>query len=140
MTIEIPEEELRKIKRHGEKTYPEECCGFLIGQLQDGVKKVILTKKVENARDVPDRHNRFLIPPQEYLAAEKIAGSEGYTILGFYHSHPDAEANPSQYDLDHHWPWYSYIIVSIKAKKAEVVNSWLLEDDRSRFVKEDIII
>jgi proteasome lid subunit RPN8/RPN11 len=80
-----------------------------------------------------------LIPPESVLKAEKYAREKKLDVLGFYHSHPNAEARPSQFDLDHAWPFYSYIIVSVKGNKAQEMNSWKMAEDRSRFDPESII-
>lgn len=140
MRIEIGKEDLNRIKHHGQSEYPHECCGFLFGNTDKDKKTVTICQPVINARESEDRHNRYLIPPGEYLKAERMAKSEGLDVIGFYHSHPDADARPSQYDLDYSWPFYSYIIVSIKNKKAEKATSWQLMDDRSKFLKEDLVI
>jgi proteasome lid subunit RPN8/RPN11 len=140
MRIEIGNEDLNQIKQHGESDYPYECCGFLFGKTDKDTKTVILSKPVVNARDTGDRHNRYLISPGEYLKAERMAKSKGLDVIGFYHSHPDADARPSQYDLDYSWPFYSYIIISIKNNKAEKATSWQLMDDRSKFLNEELVV
>ena len=76
--------------------------------------------------------------PQDYREAEKRATELGADLLGFYHSHPDHPARPSQYDLDHAWPFFSYIIVSVRAAPPEDMTSWRLRDDRSAFDPEDL--
>ena len=139
MHLKIRSADLENIKQHGEKDYPYECCGFLIGQYNDNIKSVSATLPVENSREKENRHNRFLIPPQEYIRAERQARAQNLDIIGFYHSHPDAEARPSQYDLDHSWPVYSYLIVSVKNGTAGETTSWQLKDDRSAFLNEELI-
>ena len=81
---------------------------------------------------------RFLVRPQDYTAAERRASELGADLLGFYHSHPDHPARPSQYDLDHAWPFFSYIIVSVRAGAPEDMTSWRLREDRSAFDQEDL--
>ena len=76
--------------------------------------------------------------PQDYREAEKRASEAGGELLGFYHSHPDHPAQPSQYDLDHAWPFFSYIIVSVRAAVPEDMTSWRLREDRSAFDQEDL--
>ena len=86
--IEIPNEIFEEIKLHAEKTYPEECCGILIGKL-DGLQKFVFEiLKVENSKE-NERERRYLIKPQDYINAEKYARTKGYDIIGFYHSHPE---------------------------------------------------
>jgi proteasome lid subunit RPN8/RPN11 len=135
--IKLKREHLEAIKTHGEQTYPYEGCGVLIGRANGEAKFVEEVRPTENAR-LDSRHNRYLIPPDELLRVERDARSRGLEVLGYFHSHPNAEARPSQYDLDHAWPWYSYLIVSVKAEKAEALNAWVLKDDRSQFEQEEI--
>src|SRR4029079_19479040 len=54
-------------------------------------------------------------------------------LLGFYHSHPDHPARPSQYDLDHAWPTFAYIIVAVAQGKSEAMTVWYLKEDSSAF-------
>jgi proteasome lid subunit RPN8/RPN11 len=121
------------IRQHGVETYPNECCGALFGR--DG--QVVATFALPNTTEEGPRR-RFLVRPQDYREAERRAGELGGDLLGFYHSHPDHPARPSQYDLDHAWPFFSYIIVSVRAGVPEDMTSWLLRDDRSGFDPEDL--
>jgi proteasome lid subunit RPN8/RPN11 len=122
------------IRRHGVETYPNECCGALIGR--DGI--VTATYALPNTTEEGPRR-RFLVRPQDYREAEKRASQAGGQLLGFYHSHPDHPARPSQYDLDHAWPFFSYIIVAVRAGVAEDMTSWLLREDRSAFDQEELV-
>jgi proteasome lid subunit RPN8/RPN11 len=121
------------IRRHGAETYPDECCGALIGR--EGV--VTMTYALPNTTDEGPRR-RFLVRPDDYRQAEKQARAGGGDLLGFYHSHPDHPARPSQYDLDHAWPFFSYIIVSVRGGAPEDMTSWRLREDRSAFDQEDL--
>src|SRR5918912_291504 len=85
------------IATHGEETYPHECCGFLVGGEQEDVKVVQEVWRARNARD-DSPQNRYLVPPEEVLRAEKEARQRNLQILGYYHSHPDVAARPSEYD------------------------------------------
>jgi proteasome lid subunit RPN8/RPN11 len=136
--IEISSDDLDKIRSHGEQDYPHECCGFLLGKSNGNNKSVSMCRAVENSRDVENRHNRYYIPPGDYLKVEREARSKNLEIIGFYHSHPDEEARPSKYDLDHSWPFYSYIIVSVKNRTAASIASWQLKNDRSAFSQEEM--
>jgi len=110
--ITLEEERLREIRRHGVADYPYECCGLLLGRFEkDGGKVVLETYPISNAREESAKRNRFLIQPEELLKGERYARSRKLEVVGFYHSHPDSPAVPSQYDLEHAWPTYSYIIV-----------------------------
>ena len=121
------------IRAHGSETYPNECCGALIGR--DGT--VSQTLALPNMTDEGPR-TRFRVTPDDYRAAERRAGELGAELLGFYHSHPDCPAVPSQYDLEHAWPTYSYIIVSTTKDEGKDLFSWEQEPDRSKFNPEEI--
>ncbi|MDX6709670.1 MAG: hypothetical protein QOH96_686 [Blastocatellia bacterium] len=136
--IELRESHLNEIREHGERDYPFECCGLLIGRFSDGKKTVAETYPISNAREEEAKRNRFLIRPEELLRGEKLARQKGLDVVGFYHSHPDDKARPSQYDLDHAWPTYSYIIASILQGQAVDVQSWEMTHDRSSFEPEAI--
>ena len=124
---------------HGERDYPYECCGLLIGRFNaDGSKEVVETYPISNAREEEAKRNRFLIRPEELLAGERTAAQKGLDVVGFYHSHPDDAAVPSGYDLDHAWPIYSYIIVSVREGNTRDLRSWEMEGDRSKFNPEEI--
>ena len=121
------------IRQHGRETYPDECCGALIGR--DGI--VDSTFALPNVTDEGPRR-RFRVSPDDYRASERRAAESGGELLGFYHSHPDHPARPSQYDLDHAWPFFSYIIVAVRGGVPEDMTSWRLKDDRSAFDQETL--
>lgn len=121
------------IEAHGQQTYPEECCGLILGRVDDDNSRHIAELLPLQNRNTDSRHNRFLIEPEEIRKAEKRARETGLDLLGFYHSHPDCEARPSQFDLDHAWPWYSYIIVSVRQGVAQALTCWQMDENRSRF-------
>jgi len=137
--ITIANEQLKEIREHGVRDYPYECCGLLLGRLRAEGKVVTETYPISNAREESAKRNRFLIEPKELLRGEQYARSRDLEVVGFYHSHPDSPAVPSQYDLEHAWPTYSYIIVSTTAGAATDLFSWEQEPDRSRFNEEEII-
>src|SRR5471030_273748 len=101
------------IRRHGEETYPHECCGALVGREGRATAAVALPNTTEEG---PRR--RFLVRPADYRLAEQRASDIGGELLGFYHSHPDHPSRPSQYDLDHAWPNFAYVIVAVAAGAA----------------------
>jgi proteasome lid subunit RPN8/RPN11 len=117
-----------EIRAHGAETYPHECCGALVGR--DGVVSEIY--RLPNTTEEGPRR-RFLVRPADYRAAEKRASERGAELLGFYHSHPDHPARPSQYDLDHAWPFFAYVIVSVQQGVATDMTLWWLKGDRSAF-------
>lgn len=131
---------LEAIRAHGEHDYPYECCGLLLGRFLEYERKLVAEIfPISNAREETAKRNRFLIRPRELLQGERFARSKSLDVVGFYHSHPDARAVPSQYDLEHAWPTYSYIIVSILKRAARDVRSWELQSCRSRFDEEEIL-
>jgi len=144
MALEMGREELERVLRHGEETYPHECCGLLLGRAaEDGGRVVAEAYRMRNA-NTESPQNRFVFDPQEHFQAQRAARARGLEIVGFYHSHPDHPAWPSQFDLDHAaWPGYSYLIVSIQQGRAAQeagVNSFELAEDRSRFLQETIAV
>ena len=124
---------LHQIHQHLESGYPNEACGVLLGK--DGVVTEIVS--ADNERTDSAR-NRYLIDPLAYMKIERGADKRGLEVLGIYHSHPDVAAWPSQFDLDHAWPNFSYLIVSVVKGKAVESNSWRLRDDRSAFDLEEV--
>ncbi len=82
--------------------------------------------------------NRFLIDPLDQLCVEKDARKRGLDVLGYYHSHPDHPARPSNYDRDHAWPWYSYVIIAVERGTPKEMTSWVLAQDRSAFEAEPL--
>ena len=135
---------LDKIERHAELEYPRECCGLLIGRIEDAgrTRVVVETYPVANSWAESDAmHHRMLITPQDYMRAERQFSKQGLGVVGNYHSHPDHEAVPSQFDLEHlaPWPTMSYIVVTVREKRATDLRSWELEEDRSRFSEEQIL-
>ena len=134
----------REIRRHGEETYPYECCGALVGIDGQTTATVALPNTTEEG---PRR--RFMVRPSDYRLAEQRAQELGGELLGFYHSHPDHPARPSQYDLDHAWPTFAYIIVAVEglprqsgeaatAGAAKDMTVWFLKEDRSAFEEGEL--
>ena len=154
-SVRVTESVDQAIRRHGQETYPHECCGALIGYAEDPPLILVALPLPNNTEEGPRR--RFLIRPDDYRQAEAAAKSAQLSLLGFYHSHPDHPARPSQYDLDHAWPTFAYVIMSVagpsrpsadwsrrsteRAKveaapagaKAGDMTVWFLKDDRSSF-------
>jgi proteasome lid subunit RPN8/RPN11 len=151
-TIWMSAEVAEKIRGHGAETYPEECCGALLGRDGGGervegkpreiVELIAMVNRQEDssrgmrALDKSSRRNRFLVTPQDVLEAEKAAEARGLDVIGWYHSHPDHAARPSESDREYAWPWYSYIIVSVRSGVAGEMSSWRLRDDREGFFEE----
>ncbi len=127
-----------KIRAHGAETYPHECCGALLGRDSHVVLEGDRGERTHRRDDSP--RNRFSVTAEDVLAAEKAAREQGLEVVGWYHSHPDHPARPSEYDRDHAWPWYSYIIVSVQNGAPQDMTSWRLTDDRAEFSPEGIEI
>jgi proteasome lid subunit RPN8/RPN11 len=136
--LKIPDELVRRIEAHGVETYPHECCGALLGRDGDGSREVVDLLPLANRRDDSPR-NRFEVTPDDVRLAEKTAREKRLDLVGWYHSHPDAPARPSEFDREHAWPWYSYIIVSVQKGVPRDMTSWRLQDDRAAYDLEAII-
>ena len=133
---------VEKIRRHGQETYPHECCGALLGrdsesQSQAPGREVLGLHALVNRRDDSPR-NRFSVTAEDVRDAEKVAREQGLDVVGWYHSHPDHPARPSEFDREHAWPWYSYVIVSVQQRVPRDTTSWRLRDDRSAYDSETI--
>jgi proteasome lid subunit RPN8/RPN11 len=133
MAIALTSDVDAAIRAHGRQTFPHECCGAMLGK--DGVVREAYA--LPNTTEEGPRR-RFLVRPGDYRVAEKRAREAGLDLLGFYHSHPDHPARPSQYDLDHAWPSFSYVIVSVMGGEDKQLTSWQLRGDRSAFEEEQI--
>jgi proteasome lid subunit RPN8/RPN11 len=141
----------QKIFQHGAETYPHECCGALLGRDLEPratstpdvaklpTREILALYPLINRRDDSPR-NRFSVTSDDVRDAEKAAREKGIDVVGWYHSHPDHPAAPSDYDREHAWPWYSYIIVSVANGEPEQMTSWRLNDDRAQFTSEPLEI
>jgi proteasome lid subunit RPN8/RPN11 len=126
------------IKSEGEKAYPNECCGILLGVADgDGSKTLSRIEPINNSREESEQFHRFLITPEELMKAELKARSLKLDVLGFYHSHPDHPAKPSDYDREHALPFYSYIITEVNKGVAGDFTSWQLSENRESFSLEE---
>ena len=132
--LEIAQEVLSQIHKHGEDAYPEEGAGFLLGN-EGKVQQIF---PLPNSREDAARHNRYLITPEDYLKAELTADRLGLSLIGVFHSHPDHPNRPSEFDREWAQPYFSYIITSVQSGKALESLSWRLAEDRSQFIEEKI--
>src|SRR5262245_39852488 len=145
--LNISPELAERIGQHGVETFPHECSGALLGQDPEGQesqdrampREVLALFPLVNRRDDSPR-NRLAVTAEDVLAAEKAARGRGLDVVGWYHSHPDHPARPSQFDREHAWPWYSYVIVSVMSGKPADMTSWRLNDDRQDYTPERIEI
>jgi proteasome lid subunit RPN8/RPN11 len=125
--LKIPQNAYASLRRHGEETYPHECCGILLGQMaDDGVRTVTSVARAGNTR-TDSAHNRYNIDPRELIRIQREGRERGEDIIGFYHSHPDHPARWSQTDFaEAHWFGCSYLITSVEKGKAVLTNSFEL--------------
>jgi proteasome lid subunit RPN8/RPN11 len=135
--LKIGNELLQRIHAHGVETYPHECCGAILGRDDESSRAVLDLLPLANRRNDSPR-NRFEVTPDDVRLAEKTAGEKKIELIGWYHSHPDAPARPSEFDREHAWPWYSYIIVSVLKGTPADTTSWRLHDDRAAYDPEAI--
>jgi len=136
----LPPECESTIRSEGQNAYSNECCGVLMGLVEEsGNKTVKQTQAIHNAQKDDEQYHRFLITPEDMLNAEQTARKLGLDVVGFYHSHPDCPAAPSDYDKDHALPFYSYVIVSVEKGEAKDITSWELTADRASFLPEKIL-
>lgn len=140
MRLALTDVQMGQIRAHCEATYPNEGCGILIGRAQEGIKRAEMVLATGNGRESSAQRNRYSIPPEEILAGELKAEEMGLDVIGYFHSHPDHPARPSEFDREHAWPWYSYLIVSVTQGEALSRRSWQLREDRSGFDEERLVV
>jgi proteasome lid subunit RPN8/RPN11 len=153
MVLRITEAQMEAIRQHGARDYPGECCGVMLGKANGACKEVGEIVPLKNLRNDPVRaqellpvddpgreteRNRFLIDPLDQLRVEKEARASGLEVLGYYHSHPDHPARPSNYDCEHAWPWYSYLIVSVERGVAKDLTCWVMAEEGGMFYPEQV--
>jgi proteasome lid subunit RPN8/RPN11 len=138
--LELGADLAQAVREEGEKAYPSECCGFVLGTLREnGGRKAEALIPIDNAREAEEQYHRFKIEPEDFMQAEREARARNLDIIGFYHSHPDHPARPSDYDREQALPFYSYLIVSVERGRAGALTSWELAADRTAFTEEEII-
>ncbi|MCI4352944.1 MAG: M67 family metallopeptidase [Thermoplasmata archaeon] len=136
MRVVLPERIVEQIRRHGEATYPEECCGFLVARESvsgaSEARRILRVMPMEN-RVEGERDRRFVIPPEELRKVERSLEGTGESVAGFYHSHPDHPAAPSLFDEENAWPWYTYLVLSVDHGRAGELGAFELDADDRRF-------
>ncbi|HKZ49161.1 MAG TPA: M67 family metallopeptidase [Thermoplasmata archaeon] len=134
----LPRAELEKIHRHARETWPEECCGFLIGR--EGEPRAVTEARA--ARNVhPDsRETRYTIDPLETLRLDRELRGTDRVHLGFYHSHPGYPPQPSAFDLERAWSGYTYLIVALEAREMREAQAWRLDAARARLEEEPMTV
>jgi proteasome lid subunit RPN8/RPN11 len=131
----------RQIEAEGSAAYPNECCGIIYGRdvTDNGTTRRVVEElePVVNEFEAGEQFHRFLITPATLFKAEKKC-TGGRLVLGFYHSHPDHPARPSEYDRQHGWPFYSYVIVAIEKRQPKDMTCWLLDEATEQFKPQEI--
>ena len=135
--INLTDDIIKQFKKHGELDYPHECCGFILGNFKDTESMGVEYMPASNTKE-ENRERRFLIDPIAYQKAEDEADERGLSVISIVHSHPDHPDKPSEFDREHAWPGFSYIIISIQDGKAVSYRSWQLSEDRKFFIEENI--
>lgn len=125
--IYITRQLLQEIKIQGEQKYPQECCGIIFGKLKDNQEKIAeWIEPVENSFESSETYHRFMISPEIMMRAEQKARKDKKDVVGFYHSHPNQPALPSEYDRAHALPVYSYFITSVVKGEAVDIRGYEL--------------
>lgn len=140
MAIKLTQALQKRIFEQMEGTYPNEGGGFLLGEINaDGILIRDITQ-VENVFEEEEQYHRYAMTPQDWMRLEDEADEKGLTLVGYYHSHPDAPAIPSEYDRDHALPNFVYIITSVREGQAMDMRVWKLKTDRTAFDDETLVV
>ena len=135
--IRIEAEPWAEMIAHARKTYPNECCGAMLGSADDGTKLVRVAMPLENAF-TGAQAARYELRPEDLLAADKAARERKMDLIGIYHSHPDCDAYFSTTDLKNSCPWYSFVVLSIRGGEFDHANSWLPNMEQTAAAKEEL--
>lgn len=144
--LRLNKDALAAVHAHAARAFPEECCGLLAGPLPEdfGSSSALLapveTVPLENAASSDVRRNRFTFDARAFARAERALEERGLGVLGIYHSHPQAPAWPSPFDLENAWPSYAYLIVSVRDAVAVDARVWALSSDRRSFLEGTVEI
>ena len=117
---------MKRICDHLMETYPEEGCGLLVGEDQQGLRRVVHAAAVENGA-TEGRTRRYDIPAERFLEEERRARAAGLDVVGFFHSHPGHPPEPSGFDRERAWPYYSYLIVAVEADRVREIRCWKMQ-------------
>jgi proteasome lid subunit RPN8/RPN11 len=137
--LRIPQAALDEIQAHMEATYPHECCGLIIGALEGAARVAATSRRCRNL-NTERAQDRYELDPKDMLAAQQELDGGPWDIIGIYHSHPDHPSRPSQTDLNHAWPGWSYMIGSVATGSVENIQSWELNSSGERFDEESMEI
>ena len=135
--IKIDEGAWATMVSHAESTFPNECCGAMIGAIDGDRKNVTLAVPMENAYSGA-QGARYELRPEDLLAADKKARAAGLDLIGIFHSHPDCDAYFSETDLKNSCPWYSFVVLSVQNGRFVHANSFLPDADQTRADREEL--
>ncbi len=136
MTVSLQASMQKRIFVQMEAAYPNEGGGFLLGELKNDETIIRNIAQVENVFEKGEQHHRYAMRPQDWMRLEDEADEQGLLLVGYYHSHPDSSAIPSEYDRVHALPNFVYLITSVMKAKAADMRAWKLKADRSAFESE----
>ena len=122
---------------HAERTYPNECCGAMLGHIRGDQKLVVEALPLENSFSGEQRE-RYEVRAEDLLAADRVARARGLDLIGIFHSHPDADAYFSETDLKNSCPWYSFVVLSVYNGKFDHARSFLPEADQTKADNEEL--
>lgn len=138
--IRIPSSILREVYDHMEASYPNECCGLLVGRLVNENERLVHTFRKCRNLNTERAHDRYEMDPKCWLNTEREFDGSPWAIVGIYHSHPDHPSRASQTDTDAAWPNYSYVIASVQTGTVASTQSWLLNETEKRFYEEAVVV
>src|SRR5215467_2278179 len=137
--LRIPNKVLKEIYDHTEASYPNECCGLMVGVISGDIHTVHTFRKCKNLNTERAR-DRYQLDPLDMLRTEREFENSEWDIIGIYHSHPDHPSRPSQTDTDHAAAVYSYVIISVQKGKVASANSWVLNEAEHKFYEEPLVV
>ena len=140
MKLKLGTRILDQIEQHGERSYPLEGAGVLLGILKQDIAEVQDILPMKNSFAADEQHHRYQIDGRSMMEAELIAEQRQLEVIGIFHSHPDHPAEPSAFDLEHSLPWYTYLITRVTGGKAYRSRAWRLQEDRAKFNEVEIIL
>lgn len=132
MKVRLAAEIRQTLGRAGAAAYPAECCGLLVGRRTEAGWEVYTAEATENQSEAGEQHHRYVLDPRAFLRAQRAAERAGLEVVGFFHSHPDHPAAPSQFDTEHAWPGYVYVIVRVTAAGPQELTAWELDQATGR--------
>jgi proteasome lid subunit RPN8/RPN11 len=135
--IEIEEKPWQTMVLHAERTYPNECCGVMLGHIQGDKKLVTEALPMENAF-AGAQQAHYELRPEDLLKAEQTARDRGSDLVGIFHSHPDCDAYFSDTDLKNSCPWYSFVVLSVNHGRFDHASSFLPDIEQKAAAMEEL--